>query len=86
MPDDASPEGNGRASSGDTFTFGPLAFDPAAGLLHRGDQETLLPPNSSDSDLRGPDRCARLIEQESPRMRVTQPNDEMDTNDRVSRA
>ena len=27
--------------------FGPLEFDPAAGLLYQGDQETLLPPKAA---------------------------------------
>ena len=29
------------------FRFHPFEFDPAAGLVYRGDEETLLPPKAA---------------------------------------
>jgi len=47
MPDDASLGRSKRASCRDTFAFGPFEFDAAAGILYRGEQETLLPPKAA---------------------------------------
>lgn len=48
MRDDVSSEARrtSRPSAG-SFVFGPFAFDRAAGIVYRGEQETPLPPKAA---------------------------------------